>query len=191
MDSKPIAIIIGIVITVGAMGSVGLYASNILTGTSTSTDIIPKTLELVQIDSDTLEANVQFTNQGTDTLIYITGTMEINDVVNNLVVRSKIVEPYERVWLSGTVEASEAQTKATALDDVESDTANLRVFCDVTEQNLKDEGFSFDDVTFVTPTTCASGDDWTIYPGQEVLVRLNMNTASGDQIEKLVPVIVR
>ena len=194
MDSKPIAIILGIVITVGAMGSVGLYASNILTGTATSTDIIPKTLELVQTDSGTLEANIQFTNQGTDTLTYITGAMEIGDAVNPLEVRSKIVEPYERVWLSGTVLATASYAKDTAYQNIPSDTVDIRTHCDVTEADLKKSSFTFDDVTFPTVVACvdiAPASEWKIYPGQEVLVRLNMNTASGDQIEKLVPVIVR
>ena len=185
MDSKPIAIIIGIVITVGAMGSVGLYASNILTGTSTSTDIIPKTTELIQIDKDTLEANIQFTNSGTDTLIKLTGTMEFDGAVNFLDVRNPIVEPYERVWLSGTVESKHAITKATAINSIGEPCSDFDGVTG-TPQDL-DSGQSL-----ATTEPCSTpADGWDIYPGESVLIRLNMDTASGDQIEKLIEVVVR
>ena len=185
MDSKPIAIILGIVITVGAMGSVGLYASNILTGTATSTDLIPKTTELVQINKDTLEANIQFTNQGSDTLTRITGTMEIDGNVNFLDVRNDVVEPYERVWLSGTVESKHAITKASYI------TATDGVICS-TFDGLTASSQVLDAGQTGTKEPCVlSSADWAIYPGQSVLIRLNMDTASGDQIEKLIEVTVR
>ncbi len=106
MDSKPIAIIIGIVITVGAMGSVALYATNIFAGTSTVTDLLPKTVEILSIDKDHLEANIQFTNQGTGTLQNIIGVVEVNGITNHtLIVRTPTVEPYKTLGLSGAIKS--------------------------------------------------------------------------------------
>ena len=185
MDSKPIAIIIGIVITVGAMGSVGLYATNILTGTSTSTDIIPKTVELISIDKDHLEANIQFTNQGTDTLTRITATMEFEGNINNLVVKTPIVQPYERIWMSGSIDAAEATTRDNAFDDViDVDGNAISIHCSTIDATTTPAS-----VDSCVHTVLA--DQWEIYPGESVLLRLNLVTASDDQIEKLIEVTVK
>ena len=153
MDSKPIAIIIAIVVTVGAMGAVAVSAGNIFAGTSTSTDLLPKTTQMFSIDSDHMEANIQFTNQGTGTLTGIVGSIEIDGLYNQtLTSRTATVEPYQTLVLTGSVKSDE--------------TTNIG-------------------------TRTPSGDQWDVYPGESVLLRISVKTTSGDTIEKLHEITVR
>ena len=103
MDSKPIAIIIAIVVTIGMMGGVAVFSSNIISGTSTSNDLTPKTLEVIQIKPGQLVANIQLTNQGTGTLKNINGTITIGGNDYDLINETPIVEPFKTIVLSGSV----------------------------------------------------------------------------------------
>ncbi len=162
MDSKPIAIILGIVITVGAMGAATVYAGNIFSGTSTSTDLIPKTVEIFSIDKDHLEANVQLTNQGTGTLQNIRGQVEVNGLTNHtLTVKTSSVGPYKTLVLSGPIR------------DIES------------------AGATGKGTLIGTATSQDQASQWDMYPGQSVLLRITAETTSGDSIEKLHEITVR
>ncbi len=179
MDSKPIAIIIAIVVTVGAMGTAAVLAGNILSGTSTATDLLPKTVEMHSINSDHLEANIQFTNQGSGTLEKIDAWVEIDyadgsaTAYHRLDVQTDTVEPYKTLVISGSVK----DEKVNAADD-NGGVATKRVAYGV--------------VNTVIPEDASHADGyWDVYPGESILLRVIASTTSGDNIEKLHKITVK
>lgn len=159
MDSKPVAIIIAIVATVGAMSGAALFATNIFAGTSTAADLLPKTVEVLYVNNTHLEGNIAFINQGSGTLKSIDGTIAIDDTEYKLTNVQSQVPPYKTLGLRGSINSGEncrpAQTVAPP--------ANF--------------------------TSC--GQQFTVYPGDSVLLRISVSTTNGDVFEKLYPVTVK
>ena len=69
MDSKPIAIVMSIVITVGALGAVAVFGSDALTGAMSTTSMTPKTMQILYVGAgQDAVANLVMTNQGSSSL---------------------------------------------------------------------------------------------------------------------------
>ncbi len=69
MDSKPIAIVMSIVITVGALGAVAVFGSDALTGAMSTTSMTPKTMQILYVGTgQDAVANLVMTNQGSSSL---------------------------------------------------------------------------------------------------------------------------
>ncbi len=69
MDSKPIAIVMSIVITVGALGAVAVFGSDALTGAMSTTSMTPKTMQILYVGAGQVAvANLVMTNQGSSSL---------------------------------------------------------------------------------------------------------------------------
>lgn len=174
MDSKPIAIIIAIVITIGAMGAVIVTSTNILSGTSGSTELLPKTVEVFSIDPDHLEVNVQMTNQGQATINGAVVRLEVSDgtktysypLTTNVGTSAdtNAIEPYKTLTISGSAKAD--------------------ILTGVKEITTVAYSSGLADITGAAPT-------WTVYPGNSVLLRINANTTSGDTLFKLHEVTVK
>ena len=98
MDSKPIAIIIDIIATVGAMSGATLFATNIFAGTTTATDLLPKTVEVFYVDKEHLEGNISFTNQRSGTLKGIEGVIKIDDTEYQLQNVQEEIYLHTRHW---------------------------------------------------------------------------------------------
>lgn len=155
MDSKPLAIILAIVITFGAMGVIVVYGGNVLSGTSTNTELLPKTLEVLSVDEDYLRANILFTNQGSNTIRSIDAVLEVENLYNYTLSANGDIEPHKTVVITGNIQ-----------DGVKPNFVNLN-------------GDPFED------------DNWSIFPGDKVLLRVSATTTSGDYIEKIYTIIVQ
>lgn len=107
MDSKPIAIIIDIVATVGAMSGATLFATNIFAGTTTATDLLPKTVEVFYVNKEHLEGNISFTNQGSGTLKGVEGVIKIDDTEYQLQNVQEEIPPYKTLGLRGSIFSGE------------------------------------------------------------------------------------
>lgn len=114
MDSKPIAIIIAIVATVGAMSGATLFATNIFAGTTTATDLLPKTVEVLYVDQTHLEGNIAFTNQGSGTLKGVEGIIKIDDTEYKLQNVQDEIPPYKTLGLRGAIKSGEECRAVTA-----------------------------------------------------------------------------
>ena len=158
MDSKPVAIIIAIVATVGAMSGAALFATNIFAGTSTAADLLPKTVEVLYVSNTHLEGNIAFTNQGSGTLKSIDGIIVIDGAEYKLTNVQSQVPPYKTLGLRGSINSGENCRQAHA-------------------------------PTLANFTSC--GEQFTVYPGDSVLLRISVSTTNGDVFEKLYPITVK
>ncbi len=69
MDSKPIAIVMSLVLTVGALGAVAVFAGDTLTGAMSATSMTPKTMQVIYVGAGSgAEANLVISNQGSGAL---------------------------------------------------------------------------------------------------------------------------
>lgn len=125
MDSKPIAIVMSIVITVGALGAVAVFGSDALTGAMSTTSMTPKTMQILYVGAgQDAVANLVMTNQGSSSLeagarVVLTHG---GHVVGSLA-SGGAVEPYGTATFSGSLNdttgaAANATTRVYPGDEV-------------------------------------------------------------------------
>lgn len=105
MDSKPIAIVMSIVITVGALGAVAVFGSDALTGAMSTTSMTPKTMQIlyVGVGQDAV-ANLVMTNQGSSSLEAGASVLLTHDglEIGNLTSKAAAA-PYGTITFGGTL----------------------------------------------------------------------------------------
>ena len=120
MDSKPIAIVMSIVITVGALGAVAVFGGDALTGAMSTTSMTPKTMQVLYVGTaQSAEANLVVTNQGSSSLE--SGAFAVlkhgGQVIGNLT-STGAVEPYGTATFSGTLSDTPGAAKVYPGDEV-------------------------------------------------------------------------
>ena len=120
MDSKPIAIVMSIVITVGALGAVAVFGGDALTGAMSTTSMTPKTMQVLYVGAgQSAEANLVVTNQGSSSLEGGAFAVLRHDgqAIGNLT-SSGAVEPYGTATFSGTLNDTLGSAKVYPGDEI-------------------------------------------------------------------------
>lgn len=181
MDSKPIAIIIAVVITIGAMGSVIVTSTNILSGTSSSTDLLLKTTDVISISPNHLEANIQITNQGQTTLDNVKAYLEIDGIYRYNITTTDNINPYETLIISGS--AKGPIPKSTVGGSTSEESAQFAKY---------GIGLLPPVNTIADNTAVYSANGiWGVYSGENVILRIKATTTAGDYIEKIWKITVK
>lgn len=116
MDSKPIAIVMSIVITVGALGAVAVFGSDALTGAMSTTSMTPKAMQILYVGAgQDAVANLVMTNQGSSSL---EGGAHVvlrhgGALVGNLT-SAGAVEPYGTATFGGSLNDTSGPAAGTA-----------------------------------------------------------------------------
>ena len=105
MDSKPIAIVMSIVITVGALGAVAVFGSDALTGAMSTTSMTPKTMQILYVGAgQDAVANLVMTNQGSSSLeanAYVVITHDGQEIGN--LTSDAAAAPYGTITFGGAL----------------------------------------------------------------------------------------
>lgn len=164
MDSKPLAILLAIIITFGAMGVIVVFGGNTLTGTSTNTELLPSVLKVISIEGDRLEVNAQIKNQGSSTIDFVIATLEIDGKYGYTLGSNSYVSPFDTLIISGS-----AQGPAALI-------------------NLLPE---YDGIGVANVDAKVVTGIWDIYSGDKVLLRIAGQTTSGDVFERIYDITVQ
>lgn len=116
MDSKPLAILIAIIITFGAMGVIAVFGGNLFSGTASNIELTPKSIEVIALNEDHLEVSILMTNQGTSTIHNVNATMEVKNYMYQLSSNPNNVESYKTLSLSGSLK-DELHTAKSVIGD--------------------------------------------------------------------------
>lgn len=164
MDSKPIAIIIGVVITIGVMGVIIIFGGNALIGASTNTELSPKSLDVISIAKDSLAVNVLLINRGSSTIDNVSAVLEIDGKYDYPLKSNDNVSPHGTLVITGNIQGPATLTNL------------LSAYNGI--------GVADADAKIVTGI-------WDIYAGDEVLLHLEGETTSGDIFEKIYEITVK
>lgn len=120
MDSKPIAIVMSIVITIGALGAVAVFAGDALTGAMSTTSMTPKAMQILYVGaSESAVANLVMTNQGSSSIeggAYVV-VSHAGHKIGSLT-SAGAVEPYGTVTFGGTLNDTVGAGKVYPGDEV-------------------------------------------------------------------------
>ena len=130
MDSKGIAVILAIVTTVGSMGIVAIYGGNSIAGSMSSTNIIPKDMQVIYVGGNNpSQASIELTNQGSTTLKNVTGIILFGDKSAKLTPLASTITSYGSIGFTGPLHN---YTSDQTLEVYPGDTVLLEVSADIT-----------------------------------------------------------